>query len=174
MAAKSEERRPYRLDLTVSALRRMATNVVDVYTSDGCYLRALGGFAEPVIVSVTQPRAGALAVSISGSAEDTMQALANVRRMLGTGIDLSDFHRHARAIPWLALLSRRMRGLKSPRYPALFEACANAIVFQQVSLQAASAIMRRLILALGEKVDTATCLSPYSRPWRNFLMPTMP
>jgi DNA-3-methyladenine glycosylase II len=144
---------PYRLDLTVSALRRMATNLVDIYTSDGRYLRALGGFAEPVIVSVTQPRDDALAVSVSGSSGDTKRALASVRRMLGTERDLSDFHRHARAIPWLAPLARRMRGLKPPRYPALFEACANAIVFQQVSLHAASAIMRRLILALGTKVE---------------------
>jgi DNA-3-methyladenine glycosylase II len=143
---------PYRLDLTVSALRRMATNLVDVYTSDGRYLRALGGCAEPVIVSVTQPRADALAVSVSGSAGDPKRALASVHRMLGTESDLSDFHRHARAIPWLAPLARRMRGLKPPRYPALFEACANTILFQQVSLHAASAIMRRLIVALGTKV----------------------
>jgi hypothetical protein len=86
---------PYRLDLTVSALRRTATNLVDVYTSDGRYLRALGGFAEPVIVSVTQPRADALAVSVSGSAGDTEGALVSVRRMLGTERDLSGFHRHA-------------------------------------------------------------------------------
>lgn len=144
---------PYRLDLTVSALRRMATNPVDVYTSDGRYLRALGGFAEPVIVSVTQPRADALAVSVSGNAGDAKPALASVRRILGTERDLSVFHGHARAIPWLAPLAQRMHGLKPPRYPALFEACANAIVFQQVSLHAASAIMRRLILALGTKVS---------------------
>lgn len=145
---------PYRLDLTVSALRRMATNPVDVYTADGRYLRALGGFSGPVVVSVTQPRADALAVSVSGNAGDTRRALASVRRMLGTERDLSEFHRRARAIPWLALLARRMRGLKPPRYPALFEACANAIVFQQVSLRAASAIMRRLILALGTRVES--------------------
>lgn len=28
---------PYRLDLTVAALRRIATNLVDVHTSDGHY-----------------------------------------------------------------------------------------------------------------------------------------
>jgi DNA-3-methyladenine glycosylase II len=144
---------PYRLDLTVSALRRTATNLVDVYTSDGRYLRALGGFAEPVIVSVTQPRADALAVSVSGGAGDTEGTLVSVRRMLGTERDLSGFHRHARAISWLAPLALRMRGLKPPRYPALFEACANTILFQQVSLHAASAIMRRLVLALGRKVE---------------------
>lgn len=143
---------PYRLDLTVSALRRMKTNVVDVYTSDGRYLRALEGLAGPVVVSVTQPRPDALTVSVSGSVGDARRALASVHRMLGTECDLSDFYRHAQAIPWLVRLARRMRGLKPPRYPTLFEACANAILFQQVSLHAASAIMRRLILALGTKV----------------------
>lgn len=144
---------PYRLDLTVSALRRMATNLVDVYTADGHYLRALDGFAEPLVVSVTQPRADTLTVAVSGSAGNTKRALASVRRILGTERDVSDFHRRARAIPWLAPLARRMCGIKPPRYPALFEACANAILFQQVSLHAANAIMRRLILALGTKVE---------------------
>lgn len=86
-------------------------------------------------------------------AADTDRALMVVRRMLGTERDLSDFQRRARAIRWLAPLAGRMRGLKPPRYPTLFEACANAIVFQQVSLRAASAIMRRLILALGSSVE---------------------
>lgn len=144
---------PYRLDLTVSALRRLPTNLVDIYTADGRYLRALGEFAEPVIVSVTQARADALAVSVTGSTDDTAQVLASVRRVLGTECDVSDFHHRTRQIPWLAPLARRMRGLKPPRYPTLFEACANAIVFQQVSLHAASAIMRRLILALGTQVE---------------------
>ncbi len=144
---------PYRLDLTVSALRRLPTNLVDIYTADGRYLRALGEFTEPVIVSVTQPRADALAVSVTGHAGDTEQALACVRRILDTERDVSDFYRHAQKMPWLAPLARRMRGLKPPRYPALFEACANAIIFQQVSLHAASAIMRRLIVALGTQVE---------------------
>lgn len=144
---------PYRLDLTVSALRRAATNLVDVYTSDGRYLRALNGWAAPVIVSVTQPRANALAVSVSASPGDTKWALASVRRILGTDRDLAAFHRHARAVRWLAPLAQRMDGLKPPRYPSLFEACANAILFQQVSLHAASAIMGRLILTLGRTVE---------------------
>lgn len=144
---------PYRLDLTVSALRRLPSNPVDVYTADGRYLRALGGFTEPVIVSVAQARADALAVAVSGRAGDAAPALASVRRMLGTECDVSGFHRRARHTPWLAPLARRMRGLKPPRYPTLFEACANAIVFQQVSLHAASAIMRRMILALGTRVE---------------------
>jgi DNA-3-methyladenine glycosylase II len=144
---------PYRLDLTVSALRRMASNLVDVYTPDGRYLRALDGFAEPAIVSVRQPRADALTIAIHGSPGDSEQVLASVSRILGIERDLSDFERHAGTIPWLAPLARRMRGLKPPRYPTLFEACASAIVFQQLSLYSASAIMRRVLLALGTTVE---------------------
>jgi DNA-3-methyladenine glycosylase II len=43
--------------------------------------------------------------------------------------------------------------VKPPRYPTLWEACVNAILFQQVSLHAASAIMRRLIVALSPLLD---------------------
>jgi DNA-3-methyladenine glycosylase II len=144
---------PYRLDLTVSALRRLATNPVDVLTADGRYLRALGSPAEPVVVSVSQPRADALTVSVSGRSGDIGQALKSVTRILGTGRDVSDFQRRARGISWLAPLAQRMSGLKPPRYPDLFEACANTIAFQQVSLHAASAIMRRLVLSLGTAVE---------------------
>jgi DNA-3-methyladenine glycosylase II len=144
---------PYRLDLTVSALRRMATNPVDVLTDDGRYLRALSGSVEPIVASVMQHRADALTVSLSGKPGDIEQALTSVSRILGTGCDVSDFQRHARRISWLAPLARRMRGLKPPRYPDLFEACANTIAFQQVSLHAASAIMRRLVLSLGTTVQ---------------------
>jgi DNA-3-methyladenine glycosylase II len=143
---------PYRLDLTVSALRRLASNLVDVYTADGRYLRALGGFAEPVIVCVTQPRADTLAVAITGKASDEA-VLATVERMLGTERDVTEFDRRAQRVPWLAPLARRMRGIKPPRYPSLWEACVNTIVFQQISLQAASSIMRRLIHLLSDSVD---------------------
>jgi len=144
---------PFRLDLTVSALRRTPTNVVDVYTPDGRYLRALDARPRPVIVSVTQPRRDTLSVSVMGIPLDTNRAVACVRRILGTDRNLSAFHRRARGVPWLAPLARRMRGLKPPRYPELFEGCTNAIVFQQISLDAATSIMRRLLRVAGTEVE---------------------
>ena len=45
-----------------------------------------------------------------------------------------------------------MRGVKPPRYPTLWEACVNGIVFQQVSLVAASSISQRLIVALSAPI----------------------
>lgn len=148
---------PYRLDLTVSALRRLSMNVVDVLTPEGRYVRALDGACGAVIVQVEQARPDALAVTIDGdaTAHAHAHALALVRRMLGVDRDLTDFDRAAVRIPWLAPLVERMRGVKPPRYPALWDACANAIVFQQVSLRAASAIMHRLVVALGQPVEVA-------------------
>ena len=46
-----------------------------------------------------------------------------------------------------------MLGVKPPRYPTLWEACVNAIVFQQVSLSAASWISRHLVEALGVPIE---------------------
>jgi DNA-3-methyladenine glycosylase II len=145
---------PYRLDLTVSVLRRLSTNVVDVLTSDGQYVRALGGSGEPVIARVTQVHAEALAFTLDGDDREHARSLALVRRILGVDRDQTHFDRAAAGIAWLKPLAERMRGVKPPRYPTLWEACVNAIVFQQISLLAASAIMRRLIIALGRSVDS--------------------
>lgn len=145
---------PYRLDLTVSALRRLSSNVVDLLTPEGQYVRALSGYPTPMIVRATQRgNENSLSITIEGEMSDAMEGLGIVRRMLGTDRDLADFDRSAARIPWLAPLVDRMRGVKPPRYPTLWEACTNAIVFQQVSLRAASTIMHRMIIALGQTIN---------------------
>jgi DNA-3-methyladenine glycosylase II len=141
-------RLPYRLDLTVNVLRRLSTNLVDVLTYDRAYVRILGDLAEPIVVRVKQLNPGTLTVDIKGPARDHERVLALIARMLGVDVDLTQFYDSASAIPWLHPLSLRMRGVKPPRYPTLWEACVNAIVFQQISLAAASAIMGRLIVGL--------------------------
>ena len=143
---------PYRLDLTVSVLRRLSANIVDLLTPDGGYVRAFGGFSEPLIVRVTQKRPDLLAVALDGELDEHPRALALVRRMLGVDRELTHFNRAAARISWLRPLATRMRGVKPPRYPTLWEACVNAIVFQQVSLHAASSILRKMILEVGTPV----------------------
>lgn len=150
---------PYRLDLTVSVLRRLPTNIVDVLTAEGQYVRALGKVGAPVIARVTQERAGALRVAFDGSENssgDHVRELAVLRRILGVDRDLSHFYRAARDVRWLHQLASRMIGVKPPRYPTLWEACVNAIVFQQVSLSAASSISRRIIETLGSPIECGT------------------
>jgi DNA-3-methyladenine glycosylase II len=65
--------------------------------------------------------------------------------MLGTGADLRPFTAAAASVPWLAPIVCGALGVKPPRYPTIWEACVNAIVYQQVSIHAAGAILRRVI-----------------------------
>jgi DNA-3-methyladenine glycosylase II len=144
---------PYRLDLTVSVLRRLSTNLVDVLTPEGVYLRVLGDALAPMVVRVASQQRGTLCVTLEGERRGHGRALETVRRMLGTDRTLREFDRGAASIPWLRRLALRMRGVKPPRYPTLWEACVNAIVFQQVSIHAASAILRRCVVALGSPTE---------------------
>lgn len=149
--------RPFRLDLTVSALRRLPTNVIDVFTPGGEYVHAFAGRRGPVIARVSQPRADALLVRMDGgrhAAADHAAILALIRRTLGLDRDVSPFVEATERISWFRPLAQRLRGLNPPRYRSLWEAFVNAIVFQQVSLHAASAIVRRLILAVGSPLES--------------------
>ena len=144
---------PYRLDLTANVLRRLSSNVVDHFSPDGTYARVLAGDAGPAVVTVRQREPAVLEVSVDAAADRTEGAAAVVARILGVDRDVRPFARRAAKIPWLRALARRMRGVKPPRYPTLWEAVVNAVVFQQISLFAAAAILRRMIEALGTAIS---------------------
>ena len=140
--------RYFRLDLTVNALRRLHTNVVDVLTPDHRYVRAFDTSHGTTIVSVEQTGARKLRIAIDGGAGDEAEILATIQRMLGVDCDVTPFNRGAARIPWLRPLAIRMRGIKPPRYPTLWEAFVNAVAFQQLSLHAAAAIVARMVVEL--------------------------
>lgn len=140
---------PYRLDLTVTVLRRLSTNIVDRLGSDGTYTRAFEGLGAPGVVTVRQRDATALEVELDVPAGQAVRAFGLVERMLGVDRDLRSFDRRAAKISWLRALARRMRGVKPPRYPTLWEACVNAIIFQQISVVAAGSIMGRFVERFG-------------------------
>ena len=144
---------PYRLDLTVDALRRLASNAVDVVGDDGAYYRALSIDGEAVLVRVSQRDDATLELQASGSR--ARHAAPIVCRMLGTEVDLRAWYERSAKIPWLSRIAQECRGVKPPRYPTLWEACAYAIVFQQISIHAASAIMGRVVAALGTAFEVA-------------------
>src|SRR5581483_1415892 len=133
-------RAPFRLDLTANALRRLSTNVVDLYTPEDGLIRAHRG---ALIVVRQAKRDSPLDVRVLGEAD--FDPVALVTRMLGTDRELRPFYRAAKAIPWLDALAGRMRGIKPPRYPTLWEAVVNGVVFQQLSIHAASTILRRVV-----------------------------
>ena len=146
-------RAPYRLDLTVNVLRRLSTNLVDVLDPTGAYVRVLGDSLGSSVVRVSQPNPASLTVGVQGNPAEHPRLLALVRRTLGVDVDLTRFYHSASEIQWLRSLVSRMQGVRPPRYPTLWEAGVNAIVFQQISLHAASAIMGRLTMGLSDSIE---------------------
>jgi DNA-3-methyladenine glycosylase II len=158
-------RAPYRLDLTVNVLRRLSTNLVDVLSPAGAYVRWLGDASDFALVRVSQPNPETLTIVIEGDRREHPRLLKLVRRMLGVEVDLTPFYRSASQVQWLQPLVARMRGVRPPRYPTVWEACVNAIVFQQISLHAASSIMGRLTVGLSEPVEhSGVRLYPFPSP----------
>jgi DNA-3-methyladenine glycosylase II len=148
-------------------LRRLATNAVDTLDADGTYRRALETSDGLLIVMVRQTAPDTLHVTAKGSAAARKRAPALIARMLGTAVDVAPFLRASKRITWLAPLAKRMRGVHPPRYPFLWEALVNAIAFQQISVLAASAIVRRLVQELSPPVyDDGVELFAFPSPER--------
>jgi len=155
--------RPFRLDLTVDALRRVPGNVVDVVTPDGTYVRALNHAGAVNVVEVRQTGDDALDVRISG--EGASAQLPTVAAMLGTEVDLREWYERTERFPWLERLANELRGVKPPRYPEFWEALCHGIVFQQLSIAAAASTMQRFVERFSSPIrHGAISLHPFPRP----------
>lgn len=148
---------PFRLDLTAWALRRRAHNEVDRW--DGvAYLRALPFDRGAIGLTVSQddPEAPRLTVALTGAGSGRRPAEALARetltRMLGLDVDLSGFAAMAARDPLLAGLAERLRGLRPPRFPTVFEGLVNGIACQQLSLDVGIHLLSRLTAAHGRPV----------------------
>ena len=146
-------RPPFRLDLTVWALRRRAHNIVDRF-DDGVWRRVLMIGGSPVAIAVAQTREGSrpeIEVRISAARPRAAKAevAALVTTMLGLDRDLSSFYRLARQDARLHELAGRLRGMKPVRYATIFEAFANAVACQLVSLSTGMHVLNRLAGAFG-------------------------
>jgi DNA-3-methyladenine glycosylase II len=150
---------PYRLDLTVWALRRRPHNLIDRW--DGrAYRRVLVAEGVPVEVAVVQtgpPDQPILEVgSTSPGAADRAPAIgAGLERLLGLSVDLTGFYACAEGDPWLEPLAARFRGFRPPRFPTIFETLLNAIACQQVTLTLGIHLLNRLAGAYGPAAESA-------------------
>lgn len=140
---------PFRLDLTVWALRRRARNAIDRW-DDGTYRRVivLGGRVTALSVrqigSPDAPRLAVTATPLPQTPAERRRLRSLVDRLLGTGIDLDGWYRMAGRDRRLAKLAERFRGVKPPRFPSAFEALVNAFACQQLSLEVGLELLNRL------------------------------
>jgi len=141
---------PFRLDLTVWALRRRAINVVDRWSS-GRYSRVMVVDDNPVAVTVAQSGtkdAPRLEVALRSRRDISPQVRGEVRallqRMLGLTIDLHPFYALTDTTDFFKALADQFYGVRPPRFPTVFEGLVNAIACQQVTLDAGLTMLNRL------------------------------
>jgi DNA-3-methyladenine glycosylase II len=154
---------PFRLDMTVWALRRRAHNVVDRF-NDGVWRRVLIIGKSPVTIAAAQTRHGSrpeIEVTIAAARPQAVkdQVTGIVTAMLGLNRDLSDFYLLARRDARLKELVDRLRGMKPVRYATVFEAFANAVACQLVSLSAGMHVLNRMTEAYGVRGGRPTVRS---------------
>lgn len=149
-----DPRSPFRLDLTVWALRRRASNQIDQW--DGVtYTRVLLLEGQLVKVTVSQPdlpsspRLLVTAASRFPCMDLRVRVSRLLQQMLGYATDVHAFAELASHDPTIAELARRFQGLKPPRFPSLFEALLNAFACQQVSLDVGLLLLNRLTQRYG-------------------------
>ena len=73
-----------------------------------------------------------------------------VSAMLNLDLDLKPFYKHAKKDGILTDIIHKLRGLKIPTTPTVFEALIDSITEQQISLNVAHTLERRLIKTFGK------------------------
>jgi DNA-3-methyladenine glycosylase II len=149
---------PFRLELSVWALRRRHENAIDRWDGQ-TYRRALplaGSILDLAVTQVGTSLAPRLRVTILGaplSSNRKVAAAAAVEQLLGLKADLSGFYRLASHDSKLGKLAERFRGLKPPRFTTVFEALVNAVACQQVSLAVGILLLNRLSQSFGRAAE---------------------
>jgi len=150
---------PFRLDLTVWALRRRSHNVLDRW--DGITYRRAASFGthdvELAVRQVAPVESPLLEVTVTGPAPIAVAqpAADAVDRLLGTSIDLDAWHEIAAANEETAGLALRFRGMKPPRFASSYEALMTAIFCQQITLDFGITIVNAWIERFGRQLPGA-------------------
>jgi DNA-3-methyladenine glycosylase II len=150
---------PFRLDLTVWALRRRTHNAIDRW--DGAnYRRVIVVRGRPTELEVRQagstetPRLIVTAAPALRTRSDRQTVRSAVDRLLGAGVDLRDWYRVAEDDPRLEPLAVRFRGMKPPRLLTVFETLVTAFACQQLSLVVGLELLNRLAVVCGVRRGT--------------------
>jgi DNA-3-methyladenine glycosylase II len=151
-------RGPFHLEATVRVLQRRPTNVIDVWDHDR-YLRVLATVDGLVLVEVVDRgtiedpdvRFNVLRGDLSSASRQALRR--TLRQMLGLDVNPAPLQQLAEAEPRLSRTVRALRGMRPPRFAGLFEAFANVVPFQQVSIDSGVAIVGRLVKRFGTSLE---------------------
>ncbi len=138
-------------------LQRRPANRIDIWEQNR-YLRVFATADGLVLVdvesrgTVAEPDVQFTIRSGNPSAEARRGLGRTLRKMLGLDVDPEPFRCLAIAEPTLRPTARALRGMRPPRFATLFEAFANVVPFQQLSLESGVAIVGRLVEHFGESL----------------------
>ncbi len=143
---------PFRLDLTVWALRRRDRNIID-YWNGTQYIRVFTIENIPVKVQVEQ-NAIESQIHVTANFEYAIPKLKTklstlLNHMLGLQINLNWFYDLIKDDKFLHPLVLKFLGVKPPRFSSIFEALSNAISCQQLSLEAGLSIQNNFAQQYG-------------------------
>lgn len=172
---------PFRLDLTIWALRRREKNTID-YWDGQKYSRILILSDIPVKLTVLQwpfvpdRKPPQVLVRLQSrerlTPEQQLDAQVIAQKVLGMAVDVQPFWVLAAKNPVLKPLAEQFSGVRPPRFPTIFEALVNAIACQQVSLDAGIALLNRFTETFGLAFPgTASTMHAFPRPEDVFDVP---
>lgn len=153
-------RGPFHLEATVRVLQRRPSNPVDVW-DEGRYRRVLRISNQLVLVEV-ENRGTVAAPDVrctfrSGPVSERSRAeCARVlSKILGLELAPEPLLHLTMAERRLRATALALRGMRPPRFAGWFEAFASVVPFQQLSLDAGVAIVKRLVERWGERIEAS-------------------
>lgn len=161
---------PFNLEATVRLLQRRPTNRVDRWQA-GAYFRAVPTGNGPRLLRVmnrgTIPEPDLQLEVFGGEVSDEATAgfVATVRWVLGLDAPPAPMAWLREVEPRLAPVTHALHGIRTPCFPTLFETCASVLPFQQLSLDAGTAIVGRLVERFGQTLTIC------DQPWFSFPTP---
>ena len=159
-------RPPYDFSLS-AAIFAGGDSQIRIY-EDNRFSQALDIGGNPVLIEVISegsadsPKLRLTLRPESAFSKSRMKEVQNlVSSMFNISEDITPFYEAMERDMIMAGLTRRLRGLKAPTTPTVFEALTDSVMEQQISLKAAHSIEKRLIRATGNSLtldgDTFYC-----------------
>jgi DNA-3-methyladenine glycosylase II len=89
------------------------------------------------------------------SATDRLKVEEVIGSSLNLALDLEAFYKEVKNDRVISAIVGKLRGLRSPRTPTVFEALVSSIIEQQISLSVAHSIERKVVRSFGDalKID---------------------
>ncbi len=147
---------PFHLEATVRVLQRRP--VSHEVWENGRYLRVFttaDGFVLTAVANRGSIDAPDVRLSFLGGAPSAVTRRSveqTIGKMLGLAVDPVPLATAAMRLHGLRATALALRGMRPPRFATLFDAFANVVPFQQLSLDAGAAIVARLVERFGERV----------------------